>query len=117
MYGFELERSPRGHVDSGLGKQPARGRFGVLPPTDLVDRTPQRMEIDGVRFVFQYAPESEAPAELTFYLPDYQAFCGAEIVSHTMASDIQIAENDRVYATIRPDAINVYETEREILLH
>jgi alkyl sulfatase BDS1-like metallo-beta-lactamase superfamily hydrolase len=42
------------------------------------------MEIDGVRFVFQYAPESEAPAELTFYLPDAKAFCGAEIVSHTM---------------------------------
>jgi alkyl sulfatase BDS1-like metallo-beta-lactamase superfamily hydrolase len=42
------------------------------------------MEIDGVRFVFQYAPESEAPAELTFYLPEAKAFCGAEIVSHTM---------------------------------
>jgi alkyl sulfatase BDS1-like metallo-beta-lactamase superfamily hydrolase len=41
------------------------------------------MEIDGVRFVFQYAPNSEAPAELTFYLPDAKAFCGAEIVSHT----------------------------------
>lgn len=84
MYGFPLERGPRGHVDSGLGKQPARGTFGILPPTDLVDRTPQAMEIDGVRFVFQYAPESEAPAELTFYLPDKRAFCGAEIVSHTM---------------------------------
>lgn len=84
MYGFGLERSPRGHVDSGLGKQPARGSFGILPPSDIVDRTPQPMEIDGVRFVFQHVPESEAPAELTFYLPDKKAFCGAEIVSHTM---------------------------------
>ncbi len=39
------------------------------------------MVIDGVRFVFQYAPHSEAPAELTFYLPDEKAWCGAEIVS------------------------------------
>ena len=84
MYGFALERGPLGHVGSGLGKAPATGTFGVLPPTDLIDRTPQAMEIDGVRFVFQYAPESEAPAELTFYLPDQKAFCGAEVVSHNL---------------------------------
>jgi alkyl sulfatase BDS1-like metallo-beta-lactamase superfamily hydrolase len=42
------------------------------------------MELDGVQFVFQYTPESEAPAELTFYLPDHKAWCGAEIVSHTL---------------------------------
>jgi alkyl sulfatase BDS1-like metallo-beta-lactamase superfamily hydrolase len=84
MYGRNLARSERGHVDSGLGKSPAFGSVGILPPTDLVDRTPQEMQIDGVRFVFQHAPESEAPAELTFYLPDRNAFCGAEIVSHTM---------------------------------
>jgi alkyl sulfatase BDS1-like metallo-beta-lactamase superfamily hydrolase len=84
MYGMPLARSERGHVDTGLGKEPARGRIGLVQPTELVDHTPQEMEIDGVRFVFQYAPESEAPAELTFYLPEAKAFCGAEIVSHTM---------------------------------
>ncbi len=84
MYGFGLERSPRGHVDSGLGKEPARGSFGLVPSTDVIDRTPQPINIDGVRFIFQYAPESEAPAELTFYLPDHKAFCGAEVVSHNM---------------------------------
>ena len=65
-------RSARGHVDTGLGKQPARGTIDIAEPTDLVDHTPQEMEIDGVRFVFQYAPDSEAPAELTFYLPEQQ---------------------------------------------
>jgi alkyl sulfatase BDS1-like metallo-beta-lactamase superfamily hydrolase len=84
MYGWKLARSPRGHVDTGLGKPPAAGEIGFREPTDLVDRTPQEMTIDGVRFVFQYTPESEAPAELTFYLPEHRAFCGAEIVSHTM---------------------------------
>jgi alkyl sulfatase BDS1-like metallo-beta-lactamase superfamily hydrolase len=34
--------------------------------------------------VFQYTPESEAPAEMTFYLPARRAFCSAEIVTHTM---------------------------------
>lgn len=84
MYGMPLPRDPRGHVDSGLGKQPARGRLSILEPTDIIDRTPHKMDIDGVPFVFQYTPDSEAPAELTFYLPESHAFCGAEVTSHTM---------------------------------
>ncbi len=84
MYGFPLERGPRGHIGSGLGKAPAEGTFGLVPPTDIVDHTGQEMVIDGVRFVFTYAPDSEAPTELTFYLPEWKAWCGAEIVSHNL---------------------------------
>lgn len=84
MYGRDLPRSARGHVDSGLGKSPAFGTIGVIAPTEIVDSTLQEKQIDGVRFVFQYAPGSEAPAELTFYLPEQKIFCGAEIVSHNM---------------------------------
>ncbi|HWP67519.1 MAG TPA: alkyl sulfatase dimerization domain-containing protein [Candidatus Limnocylindria bacterium] len=84
MYGLPLARDPRGHVDTGLGKAPARGTISIAEPTDLIDHTPQEIAIDGVRFVFQYAPDSEAPAELAFYLPDRRAYCGAEIVTHTL---------------------------------
>jgi len=84
MYGSALPRSPRGHVDTGLGKGPAAGSIAIADPTELVDRTPQDIEIDGVPFVFQYTPASEAPAELTFYLPKARAFCGAEVVSHNL---------------------------------
>lgn len=84
MYGLNLPRSERGHVDSGLGKGPAYGTVGILPPTDIVDESGQEMVIDGIRFIFQHAPGTEAPAELAFYLPESRAFCGAEIVSHTL---------------------------------
>jgi alkyl sulfatase BDS1-like metallo-beta-lactamase superfamily hydrolase len=84
MFGTHLPISARGHVDSGLGKAPARATIGLRAPTDIVDHTPQEILLDGVRFLFQYAPDSEAPAELTFYLPDSKAYCGAEIVSHTL---------------------------------
>lgn len=84
QFGRRLSRSERGHVDDGLGKEAAFGTFGILAPTDIVDRTPQAMTVDGIRFVFQYTPESEAPAELTFYLPHAKAYCGAEIVSRNM---------------------------------
>ncbi len=84
MYGRDLPRSPRGKVDNGLGKEPAMGTVGILRPTVLVDRTPQAMTIDGVDFEFQYTPASEAPAEMTFWLPAQKAFCGAEVLSRTL---------------------------------
>jgi len=84
MYGKNLARSKRGHVDSGLGISPAFGTFGLLEPTGTINRTPQTLEIDGIEFVFQNAPGSEAPAELTFYLPHLKAFNGAEVTSHNL---------------------------------
>ena len=84
MYGKSLEHSPFGHVDTGLGKGVAFGSPGIAAPTRIIDTTGERISIDGVEFIFQNAPGSEAPAELTFYLPEKKAFCGAEVVSRNM---------------------------------
>jgi alkyl sulfatase BDS1-like metallo-beta-lactamase superfamily hydrolase len=84
MYGAQLARSERGHVGSGLGKNPAIGTPGVLEPTTLINDELLALTIDGVEFEFLYAPESEAPAEFMFYLPQLQAFCGAEVVSNNL---------------------------------
>ncbi|MBK7951491.1 MAG: MBL fold metallo-hydrolase [Deltaproteobacteria bacterium] len=84
QFGFGLPVGARGYVDSGLGKQPLTGSSSFAVPTDAIDHTPQPMTIDGVEMIFQYTPESEATAELAFYLPKQRAFCGAEIVSRTM---------------------------------
>ncbi|MCL1145412.1 MBL fold metallo-hydrolase [Shewanella marinintestina] len=83
MYGKQLPRSSRGHIDSGLGKEPAFGEFGILSPNIVVEQD-SAMEIDGVPFEFQIVSGSEAPAEFTFYLPEQQAYCGAELVSKNM---------------------------------
>lgn len=84
QFGKYLPASAKGLVDSGIGNAAAFGEMGILPPTIIVDHTPQEMTIDGVRFIFQYVPSSEAPAEMAFYLPDFKAYCGAEIMSQTM---------------------------------
>lgn len=84
QFGQHLPTSERGYVDTGLGSRIPFGTYGILAPTVIVDRTPQEMVVDGVRFVFQFTPESEAPAELAFYLPDFKAYCGAEILTHNM---------------------------------
>lgn len=84
MYGKNLHRSERGFVGSGLGKGPAYGTFGILEPNEIIDQSGLEKTIDGIRFIFQYAPETEAPAELTFYMPDSKVLCGAELASHNM---------------------------------
>ena len=84
QFGQRLPVSAKGLVDSGIGNTVAFGEMGILPPTIIVDHTPQEMTIDGIRFIFQYVPSSEAPAEMAFYLPDFKAYCGAEIMNQTM---------------------------------
>jgi len=85
MYGRNLPVSAVGHVDTGLGKEPARGgQIGIVEPTDIISHTGQTLEIDGVLFEFQNAGGSEAPAEFTFYLPQHKAFSGAEVMSRNM---------------------------------
>jgi alkyl sulfatase BDS1-like metallo-beta-lactamase superfamily hydrolase len=84
MYGTLLPASPTGMVGSGLGKTNSSGTFGLLEPTDLVGHDDLAIELDGVTFETLYTPETEAPAELVFFLPTWQALCTAEIVTHTL---------------------------------
>ena len=84
MYGTRLARSPRGHIGAGLGKGPSQGTIGILEPTLIVDSTPQKLTLDGVDFVFQNAPGTEAPAELTFYLPKHRLYSGADNLVPTL---------------------------------
>ena len=84
MMGNALDRSATGHVDTGLGKQVIFGSTSILQPTLVIDQPQVDMTIDGIDFEFYNMPNSEAPAELTFYLPQRKAFCGAEILSHVM---------------------------------
>ncbi len=85
QYGRRLGRSERGHVDLGLGKEvPFGGGISFLEPNEHITKTGQELTIDGQRYIFQNTPGSEAPAELTFYLPEKKAFCGAEVVSRNL---------------------------------
>ncbi len=84
MYGNAVPPGPAGAVGAGLGPSTSTGSMALYPPTDIIDHTGQELTVDGVRFVFQYAPGAEAPAEYCFYLPDHKALCMAEIASHTL---------------------------------
>ena len=84
MYGQRLSRDAKGLVDNGLGKAVAIGRMGLLPPTVVVDQPEQNLRIDGVDLLFHLVSGTEAPAEFVFALPQFKAYCGAELMSHTL---------------------------------
>lgn len=84
QFGRDLPRNARGNVDTGLGKDVVYGNLGILRPTFLVTRASEELLVDGRRFVFHNVPDAEAPAELSFTLPDLRAYCGAENVTQTM---------------------------------
>jgi len=84
QFGKNLERSAKGNVDTGLGKNVAYGAIGILPPTQLVTKQTQEITLDGVRFVFHNVPGAEAPAELSFSIPEKKVYGGAENLAQTM---------------------------------
>ncbi len=84
MYGVYLPPGPQGKVTMGLGVTVSTGAITLIPPTDLITETGQEMTLDGLKFVFQMAPDSEAPAEMHFYLPELKVLCPAENCCHNL---------------------------------
>jgi alkyl sulfatase BDS1-like metallo-beta-lactamase superfamily hydrolase len=82
QFGPFLKKGPRGQVDCGLGKSMAAGSVALLRPTDLIKATGDKRTIDGVEFEFQMAPNSEAPAEMHFFVPRYRLLNLAENCTH-----------------------------------
>jgi alkyl sulfatase BDS1-like metallo-beta-lactamase superfamily hydrolase len=82
QFGPFLAKGPRGQVDCGLGKSMAAGSVALLRPTDLIIATGDKRTIDGVEFEFQMAPNSEAPAEMHFYVARYRLLNLAENCTH-----------------------------------
>ena len=110
QFGKDLERSPKGLVDTGLGKNVAYGAVGILPPTQLITQPTQELTLDGLRFVFHNVPGAEAPAELTFSIPDKKLYGGAENLSQTMHNLLPVrgakARDALRWATYMQDALD-----------
>ncbi|TWU77557.1 hypothetical protein ED733_007598 [Metarhizium rileyi] len=83
MYGAALPRGPKGQISAGLGQTVPTGTLTLIAPNDDIKTTGEERTIDGVKLVFQMAPDTEAPAEMLIYLPQLRALCAAEDATHT----------------------------------
>jgi alkyl sulfatase BDS1-like metallo-beta-lactamase superfamily hydrolase len=84
MYGNHLPRGPEGQVDCGLGRSVPAGTVSLVAPTHEIGTTGEELTLDGVRIVFQYTPDAEAPAEMMFHFPHLRALCAAENCTSVM---------------------------------
>ena len=84
MYGNLLPPDPKGQVGAGLGMTTSSGTVTLIPPTDFITKTGQRMNIAGLDFEFMLAPDSEAPAEMHWYIEQFKAVTAAENCCHTL---------------------------------
>ena len=87
QFGASLPVGDRGTVDYGEGQVTTRGAGGagpIVPPNDIIRRPMETRTIDGVKFVFQLALDTEAPSEMFVYLPQSHILDMAEDATHTL---------------------------------
>lgn len=120
QFGSMLPRGPRGQVDAGLGKGVARGTPGLIAPTQSIVQAVEEHMVDGVRIVFQLAPETEAPAEMHMFYPELGVLNMAENACPLLHNFIPlrgaVARDPRIWAKYIGDAIRMYGPGTEILI-
>lgn len=120
QFGSLLPRGPRGQVDAGLGKGVARGTPGLIAPTRSIERPVEEHVIDGVRIVFQLAPETEAPAEMHMFYPELGVLNMAENACPLLHNFIplrgSVVRDPRIWSKYIGDAIALYAPQTEILI-
>ncbi|WOX05613.1 alkyl/aryl-sulfatase [Microbulbifer pacificus] len=84
MYGNLLPPDPTGQVGTGLGTTTSAGTVTLIPPTDIINKTGETRTIDGLTYEFLYAPNTEAPSEMLFYIKEKNALNAAEDSTHTL---------------------------------
>ena len=84
QYATILARNPHGHVDQSIGKNVSAGAPGLIAPTISVNQPFQEITVDGVKMVFQNTPDTEAPAGMNTWFPEWKAFWAGENVTATI---------------------------------
>ncbi len=119
-YGSLLPRGERGQVDAGLGKAVSGGSVGLYAPTDSITKTGETRTVDGVEMVFQLAPGTEAPAEMTIYFPKFKVFNSAELACHTLHNVLTLrgaqVRDAAMWSYYLNEAITLYGDKTEALI-
>lgn len=121
QFGTLLPVGARQQVDTGLGKRRAAGgRTSFLPATDLVHETGETRILDGLEFVFQMAPDTEAPAEFHIYIPKLRVLNLAENATHVFHNLLPFrgaqVRNSLNWSHYINEALDLWGDEAEVLV-
>lgn len=119
MYGNLVPPGPAGNVGSGLGVSTSSGTVTLIPPTHLITHTGQTLTIDGLDFEFLMAPDSEAPAEMHWYISQLKALTAAENCSHTLHNVYTLrgaaGRNAQAWSKYLNDSLDRWGHEAEVM--
>ncbi|MCB1111744.1 MAG: MBL fold metallo-hydrolase [Chlamydiales bacterium] len=119
MYGNLLPADPKGQVGAGLGMTTSSGTVTIYPPTDVITKTGQTMKLDGLTFEFLLAPDTEAPAEMHWYIPELKALTTAENACHTLHNTYSLRgtkiRNPLAWSTYLNDTLVKWGNDAEVL--
>ncbi len=119
MYGNLLPQEPKGQVGAGLGVTTSFGTVTLIPPTDLIKDNGEKHIIAGLDVEFWMAPNSEAPSEMFFYIPEMKALCTAEDATHTLHNTYSLRgakiRDPLAWSKYLNDAIDQWGGEVEVL--
>ncbi len=119
QFGAYLAPGPEGQVTSGIGPAIPSGRQSLIAPTLEITRTGETLTIDGVRIVFQLTPNTEAPAEMNFFLPDLRALCLAENANASMHNVLTprgaLVRDAKAWADYLTEALRLYGDQSDVM--
>lgn len=120
MYGIALPVDEKEYVDSGLGTISSfGGSSSLIAPTITIQKTGERLNIDGGVMEFQITPDTEAPAEMNVWFPDKKALCLAENCVGTFhniltSRDAEV-RNPLAWSNYLDEALRRYGSDAEVL--
>ena len=119
MFGALLDRGPTGQVTASIGLTTSRGTITLVPPTRDIERTGQEEVIDGIRLEFQMAPDTEAPVEINFLLPDHGVLCVCENATHNLHNVLTPrgaqVRNARAWSHYLGEAIDLFGSRADVI--
>ncbi len=119
QYGTLLEPGVTGTLAMGIGMGQSKGTVTFLMPTYEVTDTGETITIDGVDFVFQLTPGTEAPAEMNTWLPQFKALWMAENCTGTLHNLYTLrgaqVRDGAAWAKYILDAHTYYGNEAEVV--
>ncbi|WP_165346928.1 alkyl/aryl-sulfatase [Gottfriedia acidiceleris] len=84
QFGKDLPDGTKGSVSVGIGPTMGSGTMSFQLPNVEIENEIQSMEVDGVTFEFLLTPNTEAPAEMHFYIRDYKILFVSENANKLM---------------------------------
>jgi alkyl sulfatase BDS1-like metallo-beta-lactamase superfamily hydrolase len=119
MFGSSLPRGPQGQVTAALGLALPGGTRSLILPTQSIRKTGDKLVIDGLTYEFQMAPDTEAPSEFHFFIPELKALCTAENAIHTMHNVYTLRgakmRDARAWAYFLGEALELFGARSDVL--